>query len=213
MSFAPEGYPYMAFFAVLSALLFVLWEPWAAAPAAALTVFMFFFFRDPERETPQGEGLYIAPADGKVIVVRDTQEKEHLNAPALMISIFMSPLDVHVNRAPCDGTVRSVKYSRGKKKAAYTEEAHLRNENAAMVMSCGGPGDARPPLLLRQVAGSVAQKPVCRVRPGDKLIRGERFGIIKFSSRVDVYLPKGTLPAVKPGDRTRAGETVIAREA
>jgi phosphatidylserine decarboxylase len=131
-------------------------------------------------------------------------EKDHLQAEAKEISIFMSPLDVHVNRAPCDGSVKNVKYSPGKFMVAYKDEASLKNENIALLLEW-----EEGSVLVRQVAGFVARRAVCRVKPGDILRRGQRYGIIKFSSRLDVYLPKQSKIMVKLGDKVKAGETVI----
>jgi len=199
---AKEGIPYVVVFLSLTIGFLVLGIKLPIVISLVLTAFMLYFFRDPER-TPKGEG-YISPADGKVIVVRKTFERTYLNKEALQISIFMSPFDVHVNRAPCEGKVLLVKHTPGGFRAAYKEEAFLRNENTALVLGC-----ERGDILLRQVAGFLARRTVCRKNPGDILKRGERFGIIKFSSRVDVYLPLDTEPMVKVGDRVRAGESVI----
>lgn len=175
-------------------------------PAFILLLFMLFFFRDPERTAPHGKGLFIAPADGKVIVIRETDENEYIGGKVKQISIFMSPLNVHVNRAPCDGIVEVVKHTPGGFKAAYSDEASIVNENIAMLLRT-----EYGKVLVRQVAGFLARRAVCRVKPGDSLKMGERFGIIKFSSRVDLYLPADVEVAVREGERVRAGETVLAR--
>ncbi len=166
---------------------------------------MCFFFRDPERKIPGGKGIFVSPADGKVILIKDVYEKDYLNSDTKEISIFMSPLDVHVNRAPCDGKVSVIKYSPGKFLAAYKDDASVKNENIVIVLD--GKKDR---VLVRQVAGFVARRAVCRAKVGDVLRRGERYGLIKFSSRLDVYLPKDAEIMVKLGDRIKAGETVIA---
>lgn len=172
----------------------------------ALTIFMAFFFRDPERKIPEGEGLFVSPADGKVIVIRDVYEKDYLKADSKEISIFMSPLNVHVNRAPSDGKVIVVKHSPGKFIAAYKDESSLKNENIVMVLE-GKEGR----VLVRQVAGYLARRAVCKAKVGDMLKRGERYGIIKFGSRLDVYMPKDTKIMVKLGDNVKAGETVLGK--
>jgi phosphatidylserine decarboxylase len=168
------------------------------------TVFMCYFFRDPERTAPRDRGLFVAPADGKVIVIRETDEPEYLRAGVMQISIFMSPLNVHVNRAPHEGKVKSVVHTKGSFLAAYRDEASLQNEHIDMVLETGY-GD----ILVRQVAGFLARRAVCRVKEGDELQRGERYGIIKFSSRVDVYFPRSAEVKVQVGDMVRAGETVL----
>ncbi|MBI4680862.1 MAG: phosphatidylserine decarboxylase family protein [Nitrospirae bacterium] len=204
MKFAKEGYPFIAFFAVITIITFVIGNIWIAFMPSIVTLFMLYFFRDPERKTPEGEGLLISPADGKIILTRDIFESEHPEKDSKQISIFMSPLNVHVNRAPCDGKVKEVKHNKGRFLAAYKDDASLKNENIEMVLETKY-GD----ILVRQVAGYIARRAVCRIKPGDGLKRGERYGIIKFSSRLDVYLPKETAIKVKLGDRVKAGETTI----
>ncbi len=167
---------------------------------------MAFFFRDPERKIPEGEELFVSPADGRVILIKDIFEKDYLKSDTKEISIFMSPLNVHVNRAPCDGKVSIIKYSPGRFKAAYKDEASIENENIVMVLD-GKEGR----VLVRQVAGFLARRAVCKAKVGDVLRRGERYGIIKFGSRLDVYLPKDVKITVKLGEKVKAGETVIAR--
>ena len=167
---------------------------------------MAFFFRDPERKITESEGIFVSPADGKVILIKDVYEKDYLKSDSKEISIFMSPLDVHVNRAPCSGKVKIVKYTPGRFIAAYKDESSIKNENIVMVLE-GKQGR----VLVRQVAGFIARRAVCRAKVGDVLKRGERYGIIKFGSRLDVYLPKDTKIMVKLGDKVKAGETVIGR--
>lgn len=202
--FAPEGYLFIAFFAIIAIIVFFIGGIWIALFPFIVTLFMLYFFRDPERKTPEGEGIFTAPADGKIILIRDVFEDEHLKKDIKQISIFMSPLNVHVNRAPCDGKVKEVKHNKGRFLAAYKDDASLKNENIEMVLETKY-GD----ILVRQVAGYIARRAVCRVKPGDELKRGGRYGIIKFSSRLDVYLPKETAIKVKLGDRVKAGETII----
>ncbi|MDA8324650.1 MAG: phosphatidylserine decarboxylase [Nitrospiraceae bacterium] len=213
-TFAPEGYPYFALFGALGFLVWLAWGWFAVLPGLVLG-FMFYFFRDPERRTPAEEG-YVCPADGRIIVAQQVREDKYLEKEALLISIFMSPLNVHVNRSPCDCEVRLVDYRKGSFKSAWSEHAFHKNEHISIVMD-ERPASRRPNgqdgrILVRQVAGSIAQKPVCRKKPGDILKRGERFGIIKFSSRVDVYLPADVKLAVSIGDRVRAGESILARK-
>jgi phosphatidylserine decarboxylase len=220
LKFAPEGYPFILVSligtVVASIFLFFTLKTGGGGAVVLLskvvfsslfitTLFMGFFFRDPEREAPLEKGLFVSPADGKVILVKDVFEKDFLKSSAKEISIFMSPLDVHVNRAPCDGKVKAVRYSPGKYMAAYKDEASIRNENIVMLLE-GEQGR----VLVRQVAGFVARRAVCRANVGDTLARGERYGIIKFSSRLDVYLPADVRILVKNGDKVLAGETVIA---
>jgi phosphatidylserine decarboxylase len=217
---APEGYPFLlvSFLVTVIAAVVLLWI-WRTGGSAGLvssllislcflvcvTAFMAYFFRDPERTVPEGRGFFVSPADGKIILIKDVYEKNYLQADTKEISIFMSPLNVHVNRAPCDGKVTYVKHTPGQFMAAYKDEASIRNENIVMALE-GEQGR----ILVRQVAGFVARRAVCRVKPGDLLKRGERYGMIKFGSRLDVYLPADAKISVKPGDRVLAGETVIA---
>ena len=219
--FAPEGYPFifrsLLATAVTSILLFLGWKVgsggtilyvliFASCIFFTSTLFMAFFFRDPERGIPEGAGLFVSPADGKVILIKDVFEKDYLNSTTKEISIFMSPLNVHVNRSPCDGKVIAVKYSPGKYMAAYKDESSIRNENIVMVLE-GEQGR----VLVRQVAGFLARRAVCSAKAGDILKRGERYGIIKFSSRLDVYMPRDAEVRVKIGDKVKAGETVLAK--
>jgi phosphatidylserine decarboxylase len=205
MKVAPEGVPFIGFFAVATAAVLFLVSPIVAVVPFGLLLFMLYFFRDPERALPQAEG-FISPADGRVISIVPQFEREHLKCNAMRISIFMSPFNVHVNRAPCDGEVLSVKHTPGSFKAAYRESASLKNENTAMLMK-NGVGN----ILVRQVAGFVARRTVCRVSPGTTLKRGERFGLIKFSSRVDIFLPCDVEVLVRPNDKVKAGESLLAR--
>ena len=204
MKLATEGYPYIVGFSAISAFAYLAGNIWIASIPLILTLFMAFFFRDPERKIPEGKGLFVSPADGKIIAIADAFENEYLHADTKEISIFMSPLNVHVNRVPCSGVVKTVKHTPGGFKAAYLDEASISNENIAMHLECEK-GD----VLVRQVAGYVARRAVCRAEPGDSLNRGDRYGIIKFSSRLDVYLPKDIDIKVKLGDIVKAGETII----
>ena len=195
---AREGYPFISIAAAVTAVAFILGGAWAAALPLMLTIFIVYFFRDPERNTPRGDNLYISPADGRVIQIQTVTEEKYLKCRAVEISIFMSPLNVHVNRAPCSGVVESVVHTPGAFVSAFKPEASIRNENIAMLLR-GGSGN----VLVRQVAGAIARRVVCRVSPGDTLGQGERYGIIKFSSRVDVFLPGNTEINVKIGDTVR----------
>jgi phosphatidylserine decarboxylase len=194
MKITKEGYPFIAFFSSLTAIPF------------GLTLLMLIFFRDPEREIPEASGLVVSPADGKVLFVGDIEENRYFYEKRKKISIFMSPLDVHINRAPCEGKVVKVKHNPGGFMAAFRDEASLKNENTEMILQ-GSYGK----ILVRQVAGFLARRTVCNVNEGDKLERGQRYGMIKFSSRVDIYLPSQCQVSVKPGDKVKAGQSVIAK--
>ncbi|GBE02419.1 phosphatidylserine decarboxylase [bacterium BMS3Bbin06] len=206
LKIAPEGWPFIYVAAGLTLIVYGIARPWMAIVPFILLLFMVFFFRDPDRVIPAGQGIYVSPADGKVIAIKKEFEGEYLKRESIRISIFMSPLNVHVNRAPCDGTVELVKHKDGRFKAAFTDEASLVNENTAMVLKTGG-----NMILVKQIAGVLARRVVCRVKAGDTLKRGQRYGIVKFGSRVDIHLPADVSVIVKEGQKVRAGETVIAR--
>ena len=163
------------------------------------------FFRDPDRTIPPGNKLVLAPADGKIIAVRQVMENEYIGAQATLISIFMSPLDVHVNRIPMSGTVRYLRYVKGEYFAAFEDKASEKNEQ--MVIGIENPGGR---ILFKQIAGFVARRIVCTLKTGDSVEAGTRFGMIKFGSRVDVFVPSGTSVKAKVGERAVAGETVLA---
>lgn len=206
LKFAPEGYPFISVAAVVTIAAFFFGGAWAAAIPLVLTLFVAFFFRDPERRVPEGDNTFVSPADGQILQIQTVIEEKFLKNKAKEISIFMSPLNVHVNRAPCAGVVESTLYTPGAFISAFKPEASIRNENIAMLLK-GSAGS----VLVRQVAGAIARRIVCRVRQGDTLKKGERYGIIKFSSRLDVYLPENTEIKVKIGDPVKAGETIIGQ--
>ncbi len=203
---AKEGYPYVLVLATVTVAFYLLWG--VAASVAPLTgcLFVLYFFRDPERSIPDGKELVVSPADGRVIKVDHIVEPDFIGNRTLRISIFMSPLNVHVNRAPVDGRVLKVEHKRGGFRAAYTDLAALENEHISMLLDTDF-----GPVLVRQIAGLVARRIVCRMKEGQTLKRGERYGIIKLGSRVDLFLPPESEPTVREGDRVRAGSTVVAR--
>jgi len=203
---APEGWPFIAAFALVSIGAAVLARPWIAVFPILLMLFMLFFFRDPQRAVPDGAGIFVSPADGKVIIAKEVHEDEYLNSDVMLVSIFMSPLDVHVNRAPMEGVVEKVVHIPGRFVAAFKEDASMVNEHIDMVMK--GPQGR---ILVRQVAGFLARRAVCRVKPGDRVARGGRYGVIKFGSRLDVYMPGGTGIPVEVGQSVKAGETVLGK--
>jgi phosphatidylserine decarboxylase len=163
------------------------------------------FFRDPERKTPAGENFVIAPADGKIIAVRTVSQKDYLGSEAILVSIFMSPLNVHVNRNPISGAVQHLRYVQGEYFAAFEDKASEKNEQ--MVIGIEGKHGR---VLFKQIAGFVARRIVCTLKVGDTVKAGERFGMIKFGSRVDVFIPLTATVRAKVGDVTVAGETVLA---
>jgi len=173
---------------------------WAlAAPGLVLTVGVALFFRDPERSIPQTPGTIVSPADGRVMdIVAE-------NAQTRRISIFLSVWDVHINRAPYGGTVRTVVYTPGQFLAAYRQEASLVNEANTVTLEAHD-----RTFMVKQIAGVLARRIVCRVRPGDVLEKGQRFGLIRFGSRTDLLLPAAAEIVVQVGDVVRGGETVLA---
>jgi phosphatidylserine decarboxylase len=202
---AREGYTLIAVAALIALALW--WLAGSIGGLAGIAVFALVlnFFRDPERTPPADEGLIVAPADGRVIVVTPVREERFLKADTTKISIFMSPLNVHVNRNPVSGTVVGTHYNHGKYLRAFAEKASLDNEQNAIVVE-----DARGRrLCFVRIAGFVARRIICYLQPGMSIRRGERCGIIKFGSRLDVYVPPEVEVRVQVGDRTTAGETVI----
>ncbi|HTY10987.1 MAG TPA: phosphatidylserine decarboxylase family protein [Bacteroidota bacterium] len=163
------------------------------------------FFRDPDRVTPSGNNMIISPADGTVVVVKDTAEELYLKGEAIQISIFMSPLNVHVNRIPLSGRVGYFDYVKGKYFAAFEDKASLDNEQTHIGIDNGS-----SKVFFKQIAGFIARRIVCTLKVGDEVVAGERFGMIKFGSRVDVFVPKNSDIKVSVGDKTAAGESVLA---
>jgi phosphatidylserine decarboxylase len=200
---APEGWPFILPAAGAAIILPIAGWWWLAVSAGALALLFMLFFRDPEREVPSLPGVIVAPADGKVVQVRSGVSSEFVGRAA-QVSIFLSPLDVHVNRSPIAGLITDVRYQPGKFLPAYHAQAGEVNERCSVSLQ----GEAFR-VLARQIAGVLARRIVCRVRPGEKLALGERFGMIKFGSRVDLFIPDEVRLHVKVGDRVRAGESVI----
>lgn len=172
--------------------------------AILLIIFTLNFFRDPERKIPQRDDVVVSPADGKVLFVKDIVDNKFLNDKAKMISVFMSPLNVHVNRIPIDGVVEKVEYHKGEFIAAFEDKASEVNERSEIVIS-----SKHGKVLFTQVAGFVARRIVYELISGDSVKIGERFGMIKFGSRVDVIVPASWIPKVKKGDKVSAGETIL----
>lgn len=172
--------------------------------AVLLLVFSLYFFRDPNRTTPEIENAVFSPADGKVLVIKEVDEEKFIGGKGIQVSIFMSPLNVHVNRIPIAGTVSLVEYVPGKFLTAFNDKADKENERYEI-----GIESAFGKVFFTQVAGFVARRIVCTLKVGDKVEAGKRFGMIKFGSRVDVIVDAGNIPKVKEGDIVVAGETVL----
>lgn len=204
-----EGYRFVAIFAAVALVLFWLhWTPLAWL-AVVLTVWCAYFFRDPERVTPLRGGLVISPADGRVSAIEEVVPPPELDLPrepVTRISVFMNVFDVHVNRAPLDAAIRRIAYVPGLFLNADLDKASLDNERQALTLE--RPNGQR--IGVVQIAGLVARRIVKFVNEGEQLSAGQRFGLIRFGSRVDVYLPKGAAALVCVGQRAVAGETVLA---
>ena len=201
---AAEGWPFIIPLAIATVLLFALGWKTTGVAVMVLTLFVLFFFRDPERTVPQGEDVVVSPADGRVIVIKDIYEHDYLKQEVKQISIFLSVFNVHVNRAPYGGEVEIVKYNPGQFHVASVDKASLDNEQTAMVIANG-----KRKILVKQIAGLIARRIVFYARPGDAIKTGERYGLIRFGSRVDLFLPKETELRVKVGDRIKGARDII----
>jgi phosphatidylserine decarboxylase len=203
---AREGWPFIG----LAALILVVFAAagwWLAALLwLPITVWVVAFFRDPARDRVRGEDLILAPADGKVVSVIRIEEPTFLRGPATRVAIFMNVFNVHVNRYPADGVIALRQYTRGKFLNAAEEKASVDNEQATLGLTT-----KRGPLLIRQIAGLVARRIVTDHREGDVVRQGSRLGLIRFGSRVDLFLPPTAEVLVTAGQTTAAGETVVAR--
>ncbi|MFI5364666.1 MAG: phosphatidylserine decarboxylase family protein [Candidatus Binatia bacterium] len=206
MPLAREGYPLIGGAAAVTLLLLLFGWMIPAGVALGLTVFVVSFFRDPKRSVPADPRLIVAPADGRVIKVAAIQDDRFLHGEATLVSIFMSPLNVHVNRIPTSGRVVDLRYNPGKYFRAFADKASLDNEQNAVLLE---DAEGRR-LCFVQIAGFLARRIVCYLSVGMAVERGQRYGMIMFGSRADVYLPPTAQVRVKVGDRARGAETVIA---
>lgn len=210
--FTKYGYTTIGIISILSFVLIILGllanNTYVKYPLIILAILMIIFtlnfFRDPERTTPVRDDVVVSPADGTVLFVKDILDNKFLNDKAKMISIFMSPLNVHVNRIPITGTVERLEYHKGKYLAAFEDKASDENERSEILIS-GKHGK----VLFTQVAGFVARRIVYELSINDSVKMGDRFGMIKFGSRVDVIVPVNWIPKVKQGNKVSAGETIL----
>jgi phosphatidylserine decarboxylase len=212
MSIARDGYTTIFITLIICGLL--IWggyrlNNWATWPlyvfSAVLLGLILNFFRDPERTTPQGEHLMISPADGKVVLIKPVEKATYIDGPATQVSIFLSPLDVHVNRVPVSGKVEYVKYHPGEYLVAWHEKSSELNERSEFgVLHSSG-----TKIFFKQITGAVARRIVYRLKEGDVVTAGERFGMMKFGSRMDILVPANVKILVKVGDVTVAGESII----
>jgi phosphatidylserine decarboxylase len=201
---AREGWPFLAGSVAVAAAATAL-AGWWSAPLWLVALFVLQFFRDPPREVPQGEGLVLSPADGRIVQVGNARD-DYLGRDAVKISVFMNVFNVHSNRAPVDGAVEDVWYFPGRFVNADLDKASLENERNAIRLRTAAGED----VTCVQVAGLIARRILCYVGKGDRLARGDRYGFIRFGSRVDVYLPPGSTPKVAIGDKVAATTTVLA---
>ena len=202
---AREGYPFIGFAAFLTLIFAGLGLTGPTLLALLATAFILYFFRDPERFIPERADALVSPADGKVILVEDVMDQNFTGGQAYKISIFMNIFNVHVNRAPCDGDVDRVFHVPGMFYSADSAQGALRNEYCATLLTT----PAGSKIAVVQVAGLIARRIVCWLEPRDRVRRGQRIGLIRFGSRVDLYLPKETSVQVAVGQKVIAGETVM----
>jgi phosphatidylserine decarboxylase len=207
MRIAKEGWPLILPVAAVALMALLLGWVVVGVALAVLTIAIAAFFRDPERKIPTGDGLVVSPADGRIVAIAPVEGNALFADAVTRISIFLSPLDVHINRAPVAGRVSAVRYQAGKFIAAFKEEATRYNEQNALHMV----DERERNLGVVQVAGVVARRIVCRAKAGDILSRGERFGLIMFGSRTDIYLPQSCKLEATEGQRVTGGETIIGR--
>jgi phosphatidylserine decarboxylase len=201
---AREGWPYLT--ASLVAAILVAWFfGWWSIPFWIVYFFILQFFRDPPREIPEGANLVLCPADGRVLLVGNMRDP-YRGVEALKVSVFMNVFNVHSNRSPVDAAVKDVVYNKGLFVNASFDKASSDNERNALILRM----DDGTELACVQVAGLIARRILCYVKPGERLTRGQRYGFIRFGSRVDLYLPLGSKPRVAIGDKVKATSTVIA---
>jgi phosphatidylserine decarboxylase len=212
VSFAREGLVFIAIAALVAAGTYAValnrrsWPLWLLAfVMTVLALWVAYFFRDPERSGPRGERVVIAPADGKVVLISEVDEPNFIGGKAKRVSIFMNVFNVHVNRYPVDGTVRYLKYNPGKFLNAAVEKSSMENEQMSV-----GLETPNGRILVRQIAGLIARRIVTYSKEGEQVKQAQRMGLIRFGSRVDVFLPLDAVVKVKIGDLTVAGSTVIA---
>jgi phosphatidylserine decarboxylase len=204
---AKEGYPFIGFMAFITLIFALLSYDWLAWPCLVLTVFVLCFFRDPERFVPIDENIMVSPADGKVIIAETVTDDTFTQGQAYKVSIFMNVFNVHVNRAPMGGNVEQILYRPGKFYAADSKKGALQNEYCGVVMRT----TSGQKVAFVQIAGLIARRIICWLEPGDTIKKGRRFGLIRFGSRVDLYLPLEAELLVQVGQKVRSGETPIAK--
>ena len=206
---AKEGLPFFLPMALFTIILGILgWKVWMSL-GILLSLFIAYFFRNPRREIPNLQNVILSPADGRVVHVGECKEDRFLKENAFKVSIFMSLFDVHLNRAPASGKVLERNYLPGRFLVANVEKSSLLNEQNAVILET----EDRSKILLVQIAGFVARRIVCYAKAGDTLGKGEIFGLIRFGSRVDLYLPPEVKPIVRVGQHVKGGESIIGYRA
>ena len=205
MRIDPAGYPFIFGALIAGFVVGALWSWTFAAPLIVLAAFFLFFFRDPDRAVAAGSGVVLSPADGRVMVAGAVSGQQAPPGEWQQVSVFLSPLDVHVNRMPIGGRVTKVQYHPGRFLPAYKAEAGDLNEYTEVWIEHDG-----HTIVFRQIVGILARRIVCRAREGDVVRAGDRFGVMKFGSRMDVFLPRTATLRVKPGDKVVAAVSVLA---
>lgn len=202
---ASDGYRFIV--PLLGATVLFFWLDWTVPAGLSLLALLFVvnFFRDPERTIPTEPGLVVSPADGKVVEIQEDTDPL-LPAPAVRISVFLNVFNVHVNRVPVPGRIRSIRYNKGKFLNAASHKASLDNEQNALLIESGPHS-----ILVKQIAGLIARRIVCWVKEGQSMETGERFGLIRFGSRTDIFLPKNSVIDVKIGDHVKGGSSILGK--
>lgn len=200
---AKEGFVFILPLGLLSILLWLGSLTLPASVAAVLLMFMLYFFRDPERGIPTGEDIIVSPADGKIMEIT-TDKDQFLTKTYTRITIFLSVFNVHINRAPIGGKVKKQRYDPGKMLAAFNPKASKENEQNTLLFS-----NDKGSILVKQITGLIARRIVCWANVGDDYLLGQRFGLIRFGSRVDIFVPNGTRLKVKPGDHVKGALSII----
>jgi len=204
---APEGWPFVLGGAAFAVVVYLLWPRGVplAAVGLLLALFSLWFFRNPDRTPPSGAGVIVSPADGRIVYAGESPPGRYSKEAGKRVSVFMSPFDVHVNRAPVTGRVASIRHHKGMFHVASVDKASLMNEqNGVAIITPEG-----RTVTYVQIAGMVARRIVCDLKEGDAVLQGQRVGMIRFGSRVDLYFPAEVRLSVAPGDRVRAGESVL----
>jgi phosphatidylserine decarboxylase len=202
---ARQGFPFIVPLLILTVIFAFFGKIWISSLFFLMTAFVTWFFRNPERKSPEDVKVIVSPADGRVIKIEDVIENDLLNGPSKKISIFMNVFNVHVNRVPYSGTVGAIRYREGKFLSANLDKASSLNEKNSILINT----DNGKKILTEQIAGLIARRIECWLQVGMNVNKGDRFGLIRFGSRLDVFLPVDTVISVSIGDKVRAGETPI----